>query len=76
MNDIDTSIARKFGRNLAEIRIHKGYTQVELAYRCNMHRAYIGAIERGEKNINICTLHKLANGLNIEPYKLLLYASK
>ena len=76
MNNTDTHIAEAFGRNIAELRRRKGLTQLELAYRSSIHRAYIGAIERGEKNVNICTIFKLAKGLDVEPYKLLRYASQ
>ena len=76
MNNVDNQIATEFGRNIAELRKRKGLTQFDLALKCNMHRAYIGAIERGEKNVNICTIFKLAQGLSVEPYQLLRYASK
>ena len=76
MNNVDTDITIKFGKHVATLRKRKGLTQLELAYRCDIHRAYIGAIERGEKKVNICTIFKLAKGLNVEPYQLLKYASR
>ncbi len=76
MKNKDITIAKNFGMNLAKIRCHFGFTQEELAFKCNMQRSYIGAIERGEKTINICTLFRLAEGLGVEPYKLLKYASE
>lgn len=75
-NNVDLVITIEFGKNVATLRKRMGLTQLELAYRCNIHRAYIGAIERGEKKVNICTMFKLAKGLNVEPFQLLQYASK
>jgi len=71
MNNADKTIAVAFGRHIAEFRKRKEMTQFDLAFKSGIHRAYIGAIERGEKNVNICTIFKLAKGLDVEPYKLL-----
>lgn len=46
-------------------------SQEELADRCHLHRTYIGSIERGEGNITLDTLDKLARALEVEPWKLL-----
>lgn len=46
-------------------------SQEELADRCHLHRTYIGSIERGEGNITLDTLDKLARALDVEPWKLL-----
>lgn len=76
MIDNDTYITIAFGKHIAELRKRKEMTQLDLAYKSNIHRAYIGAIERGEKKVNICTIFKLAKGLGVEPYKLLRYAAR
>ncbi|MBQ8656966.1 MAG: helix-turn-helix transcriptional regulator [Prevotella sp.] len=76
MNNIDDNITIDFGKHISALRKRKGMTQMELAYKCDIHRAYIGAIERGEKKVNICTIFKLAKGLGVEPYQLLQYASR
>ncbi|MBO7277459.1 MAG: helix-turn-helix transcriptional regulator [Bacteroidales bacterium] len=41
-------------------------SQEELADRCNVHRTYIGSIERGEKSPTLNTVEKIAKGLNVE----------
>lgn len=41
-------------------------SQEELADRCNIHRTYIGSIERGEKSPTLNTVEKIANGLNVD----------
>lgn len=55
-----------FGKKVAEIRRQQNLSQEELAFRCGVHRTYIGAIERGEKSPTLNTIEKIAKGLNIE----------
>ena len=49
-----------------KIRNKKGFSQEELAYKANLHRTYIGMIERAEKNITLINIEKIANALEIE----------
>lgn len=58
-------------RNIRKIRQEMGISQEELAFRCGLHRTYIGAIERGERNITLSSLEILASTLNIEVSTLL-----
>lgn len=60
-----SDVNNHFGLKVAEIRKQQGISQEELAFRCNVHRTYIGAIERGEKSPTLNTIAKLAIGLNI-----------
>lgn len=46
-------------------------TQEDLAFEADLHRAYIGQIERGEKNIGIQNLQKIAKALKIKISKLI-----
>ncbi|MGH9402368.1 MAG: helix-turn-helix domain-containing protein [Terriglobia bacterium] len=48
----------------------KGISQEELAERCGVHRTYMGRIERGETNITLTNIHKLARGLGASPASL------
>lgn len=41
-------------------------TQEELSFRCSIHRAYMGTIERGEKSVTLDTVAKVAAGLGVE----------
>lgn len=43
-----------------------GISQERFAEICNVHRTYIGAIERGEKSPTLKTIEKIANGLNVQ----------
>jgi len=58
-------LLKKFGDKIREIRKEKGLSQEELAFKSNLHRTYIGMIERGEKNITLKNIKKIANALNV-----------
>lgn len=55
-----------FGQKIREHRKSIGLSQEELAELAGFHRTYIGMIERGEKNISLMNIHKIARALNIE----------
>lgn len=61
----------KFGERVREIRKAKRLSQEELAHKANLHRTYIGMIERGEKNITLLNIEKIAQALEIEIEDLL-----
>lgn len=63
-------INKRAGCNIKRFRKNKGWTQEQLAFEADLHRAYIGQIERGEKNIGLQNLQKIATALNISIYKL------
>jgi transcriptional regulator with XRE-family HTH domain len=58
--------------NLRGYRKKLKYSQEDLAEHADLHRTYIGTIERCEQMITISSLAKLANGLKIEPFHLLI----
>lgn len=60
-----TSTRKQFGKKLKEVRTKIGLSQEELGFRAGIHRTYIGAIERGEQNISVDNIHKLAKALKI-----------
>jgi len=57
--------------NLKRLRAKKRWSQEELAGRCGLHRTYIGAIERGERNITLNTLLQIANAVGVTSAELL-----
>ncbi len=69
--DYSEQIKRKFGERLRILRIAKGMSQEALALASGLDRTYIGGVERGERNISIVNIHKIANGLGVSPKDLL-----
>lgn len=65
----------KFGETVAKLRRQKGLSQEELAFRCGIHRTYIGAVERGVKSPTLNTIKKIAVGLEVEVIELFVYGS-
>ncbi len=63
-------INKKVGFNIRKYRTKKSWSQEQLALETGLHRAYIGQIERGEKNIGIKNLELIAKTLNIPISKL------
>ena len=58
-------------QNLRLLRAERGWSQEDLADRCHLHRTYIGAIERGERNVTLNTLYEIANALTKSPAELI-----
>ena len=66
-------IKLKLGRKIRETRVKEGYSQEELASRCGLHRTYISDIERGERNVSVENIEKIAKALKTEPNELLRF---
>lgn len=60
-----------FAKNLKSFRLEKGISQEKLADLCNLHRTYLGSVERGERNISIDNIEKIARALEVSPSLLL-----
>ncbi len=56
-----------FGRTVRTLREARGYSQEELAERATLHRNYVGSLERGERNVAIENIVKLARALSVRP---------
>jgi transcriptional regulator with XRE-family HTH domain len=65
MNNNMAEINKRVGINIRKLREKKGLSQEQLAFEANLHRAYIGQIERGEKNIGLVNLEKIAKALRV-----------
>ena len=55
---------QKFGENVRRLRIESDLSQEALAERCGLHRTYVGSIERGERNVAMVNILKIAHALN------------
>ena len=58
-------ICKKFGTRVRELRIAQRLSQEVLAQKAGLHRTYIGGIERGERNVSLINIEKIASALNL-----------
>ena len=65
MNLSQQRFLRRLGDQIRERRTELGLTQAELAERCELHRTFIGSVERGERNVSILNLVTIARALRI-----------
>lgn len=63
----------KIGDRIRELRIEVGLSQEKLSFACNLDRTYVGSVERGERNISVINLNKIASALNTEPAEILKF---
>ena len=66
-----SAILVKFGQRVRQERTTRKLSQEQLAELAGVHRTYIGMIERGEKNITLENIEKLAKALELKPEELL-----
>ena len=62
---LDEDIRTVFGRRVRLLRKRNGLSQEKLALRCGLDRTYIGGVERGERNIGILNVERIAQGLGV-----------
>jgi transcriptional regulator with XRE-family HTH domain len=60
-----------FGKHVRKLRLKQGLSQEKLAELADLHRNYVGGVERGERNIAIINIVALARALRVKPAKLL-----
>ena len=65
MNLDDRNFLRDVGARLRESRLARGWTQDELARRCRLHRTFVGSVERGERNLSLLKLRRIAKVLRL-----------
>ncbi len=65
------NLSETFARNLRAARGQRGLTQEQLAACAGMHRTFVGAVERGDRNASVRTVQRLADALGVEPQPLL-----
>lgn len=71
MNNRDEAhVQKRFGKRVRELRKQKQLSQETLALVCDLDRTYIGSVERGERNISLVNIHKVAEALGVEVKEL------
>jgi len=60
-----SSIQKQFGDRIRDLRLEKGLSQEELAFKAGIHRTYLGGIERGERNPALKNIAAIARALGV-----------
>ena len=60
-----------FGKKLRELRLKRGVSQEKLAEMADLHRNYVGVLERGNQSVSLVSLVKLAHALKVKPSDLI-----
>ncbi|MFN8490044.1 MAG: helix-turn-helix transcriptional regulator [Caldilineaceae bacterium] len=62
-----TELQKLFGQNVRRLRQSQGLTQAELALKAGLNRSYLGGVERGQRQIGLENIDKLAKALSVSP---------
>lgn len=71
-SDFEKSLRGTLAYNIRLLRYKNGLSQEELAFRCELDRTYISAVERCIWNVALSNIEKIAIALNVEPWRLLV----
>jgi len=69
---VSMDILRTFAKNTRKYRLERGYSQEKLAECSGLHRTYISAVERCQRNIALGNVQRIAEALRIEAYLLFI----
>lgn len=69
----EKSYLLKVGDKIRQLRTDIGLSQEKLSFACDLDRTYVGSVERGERNISVINLQKIATALNTAPSELLKF---
>jgi transcriptional regulator with XRE-family HTH domain len=68
---MEGELQRIVGRNLRRYRVERGLSQEAFADEMGVHRTYFSSVERGERNLTLQTLERIAAFLAVDPRSLL-----
>jgi transcriptional regulator with XRE-family HTH domain len=63
-------IQEKIGLAIRNYREAAGLSQEQLAFKANLHRTYVGSVERGERNVSLINIIALCKALKLKPSEL------
>lgn len=63
---MDEDVLAAFGDRVRSIRFERGLTQEQLAFRAGLDRSYVGGVERGQRNVSLINIHRIAEALDVE----------
>jgi transcriptional regulator with XRE-family HTH domain len=64
------AVRKAFGERVRALRKQRGYSQEALAERADLHFTYVSSVERGERNISLVNIVRLARALKVSPASL------
>lgn len=65
-SESEKAYLERIGNQIRELRTEADLSQEKLAFECELDRTYIGSVERGERNISVINLRKIAKALKTE----------
>jgi transcriptional regulator with XRE-family HTH domain len=69
------SLRKQLGQRIRQLRKARGWTQQDVAEKANLDPKYLGAVERGERNITVDNIEKIAAGFGLEAQQLFLFSA-
>ncbi len=68
--DDESHLLKNFGTRVRALRLAQGYSQESFADATQLHRTYMGGVERGERNLSLLNILKIARTLHVHPGEL------
>lgn len=66
----------QLGRTIRRLRVDAGYSQEGFADHIGVHRTFMGTVERGESNLSLRNIERIAGGLGLTPGELLVASER
>ena len=72
LSGVEGDLQRAFGNNLRAYRRGRNLSQEDFAHLLGVHRTYMGGVERGERNLTLKSVERIAARLGVDPLSLLV----